>query len=91
MGCQKDISKQIVSAQADYVFGLKGNQSSLHDDVKLYFESEDVTKKEVTRDKGHGRIETREYRLETEIDWLYQKKDWVGVSLVKQYLIGRMA
>ena len=82
MGCQKDIAKQIVKAEADYVFGLKGNQSSLHDDVKLYFETETVKTTTITREKGHGRIETREYRLETEIDWLHQKPKWAGLNAI---------
>ena len=82
MGCQKEIAKQITDAEADYVFGLKGNQSSLHDDVRLYFETERATQKMVTHDKGHGRIETREYSLETEIDWLSQKPDWVGLKAI---------
>lgn len=82
MGCQKDIAKKIVKAEADYVFGLKGNQESLNDDVRLYFETENVTKKTVTYDKAHGRIETREYFLETEIDWLYQKSVWAGLNAI---------
>jgi predicted transposase YbfD/YdcC len=82
MGCQKNIAKKITEAQADYVFGLKGNQSSLHDDVKLYFENENAMEKIVVRDKGHGRIETRTYFLETEIDWLHQKPDWVGLNAI---------
>jgi predicted transposase YbfD/YdcC len=81
-GCQKKIAKQITEAEADYVFGLKGNQESLNDDVRLYFETEDVAKKIVTHDKGHGRIETREYYLETEIDWLYQKPKWAGLKAI---------
>lgn len=82
MGCQKDIAEKIVEAGADYVFGLKGNQTSLHDDVKLYFENEVVSEKIVTHDKGHGRIETREYWLETEIDWLEQKPVWAGLNAI---------
>lgn len=82
MGCQKGIAEKIAGAEADYVFGLKGNQTSLHDDVKLYFENEDVTEKTVTHDKGHGRVETREYALETEIGWLPQKLDWVGLNAI---------
>ena len=39
MGCQKKIAKQIVEKGGDYVLSLKGNQGSLHDDVKTYFES----------------------------------------------------
>ena len=80
MGCQKDIAKKIIDAQADYVLGLKGNQESLHDDVKFYFEEEKVSKTAITREKDHGRIETREYFLETAIDWLPQKSDWAGLS-----------
>jgi len=82
MGCQKEIAKQITTSQADYVFGLKGNQSNLHDDVKLYFENENNTQMVVTRDKGHGRIETREYHLETGLDWLCHKPEWAGLAAI---------
>lgn len=82
MGCQKEIAKQITKAEAEYVFGLKGNQSRLHDDVKLYFETEKVKQRAVTHNKGHGRIETREYFLETEIDWMFQKRDWAGLTAI---------
>ena len=82
MGCQKDIAKKIVKADADYVFGLKGNHGNLNDDVTFYFENEDVKEKVVTHDKGHGRIETREYFLETTLDWLSQRSDWAGLNAI---------
>jgi predicted transposase YbfD/YdcC len=34
MGCQYKIANQIVSAGADYVFSLKGNQEIFYDDLK---------------------------------------------------------
>jgi len=37
MGCQKKIAAKIIAQKADYVFGLKGNQGSLRDDVELLF------------------------------------------------------
>lgn len=82
MGCQKDIAQKIAETKSDYVFGLKGNQGGLHDDVKLYFDHAKVEKKTVTKEKGHGRIEAREYRLETEIDWLLQKPDWAQLNAI---------
>jgi len=82
MSCQKEITKKITEKKADYVLGLKGNQSSLCDDVKLYFDNIEVTEKTVTKEKGHGRIETREYFLETDIDWLPQKPLWSGLSAI---------
>jgi predicted transposase YbfD/YdcC len=42
MGVQKDIVKKIRQKRADYVLALKGNQGTLHDDVKLYFEDEEL-------------------------------------------------
>ena len=39
MSCQKKIVEQIQNGGADYVIGLKGNQSALLENVSLYFES----------------------------------------------------
>jgi len=80
MSCQKDIAERITDKQADYVLGLKSNQPNLHDDVKLYFDSFEGSQKITTKEKGHGRIETREYYLETDIDWLWQKAKWPGLN-----------
>ena len=82
MGCQKEIAKSIIEKEADYVFGLKGNQTSLNEDVRLYFETEKVDNTKTTLDKGHGRIERRIYTLETDIDWLFQKPDWCGLQAI---------
>jgi len=88
MGCQKDIAKKIINeCESDYVFGLKGNQGTLHDDVTMYFETlskkERVAEKsEIKKDMGHGRIEIREYYLETDIDWLHQKPEWAGLNAI---------
>ena len=77
MSCQKVIVKKITEKNADYVIGLKGNQETLRNDVELYFKdfTQDCEKTE-TKEKGHGRIERREYFLETDIDWLEQRPDW---------------
>ena len=58
----------------------------MHDDVKLYFENEIVKNHKQTLDLDHGRIEKREYFLETEIDWLYGKENWKnlrGIGMVR--------
>lgn len=66
MGCQKAIARQLTDQGAHYVFGLKGNQGTLHAQVKRLFE---VTAWEhyaefdnwgsVTKNAGHGRVERR--------------------------------
>ena len=79
MGCQKKIAAKIIENQADYVLGLKGNQPELLDDVKFYFDNECTSNTSQT-EKDHGRIEQRTYYLETQIDWLSQRSEWVGLN-----------
>jgi predicted transposase YbfD/YdcC len=81
MSCQKVICGKIVAGKADFVIGLKENQPSLLDDVRLYFEEfETETDKTATLEKDHGRIERRRYYLETNIEWLEQKPLWCGLN-----------
>lgn len=72
MGCQYAIADLIVKKEGDYIFSLKGNQGNLVDDVRDYFESSHLIKPKsyVDYDKGHGRIETRECIVVTDIKWL---------------------
>jgi predicted transposase YbfD/YdcC len=90
MGCQKKIAQQIIGGGGDYVFNLKGNHSSLHDDVRLFIESYVDEKKlanlsfdkhEVV-DGDHGRVEVRRYWITEDIAWLTQMKDWCGLKSI---------
>jgi predicted transposase YbfD/YdcC len=36
MGCQRSIAQKTLDKKTDYLFSLKGNQSSLRDDVELF-------------------------------------------------------
>ena len=91
MSCQKTIVEKITERGADYTIGLKLNQSGLFNDVKDYFDVFEKESKTIrTNEKGHGRIETREYYLTTDISWLEQKNDWLGlnsIGMVKSYVI----
>lgn len=89
MGCQKEIVKQIVSQEADYLISLKGNQGNLHKDVADYFTwAEKIKFREIefdyfeTVEKGHGRIETRRCFVTEDIDWLENKEDWAGLKSI---------
>lgn len=82
MGTQTKIAKIIIEKNADYCLALKENHSDLHDDVKFYFENQPVETRTTIREKGHGRIEKREYFLETEIDWLAQKDAWKELAAI---------
>jgi predicted transposase YbfD/YdcC len=85
IGCQHDIVTKICQKKADYVIALKGNQKNLHKAVSEHFlynpVSDKSTKKNVY-EYGHGRVEQREYWLETDIKWLSQRAKWKGLKSV---------
>lgn len=87
MGCQKKIASQIVAKDGDYILGLKGNQSSLFDDVKHFFEDKELLKDTVyyeEADGGHGRVEIRKCTVTDKIDWLKERHKWDGLkSIIK--------
>lgn len=95
MGTQKEIAKKIVKEKkADYVLALKGNQGNIHDAVSGYFE--DALKEKFagvdhecykTVEKGHGRIEKRNYYLLTDLSWLPERKAWYGLAGVGMVVI----
>jgi predicted transposase YbfD/YdcC len=82
MGCQKEIARKLDEQGADYVFSLKGNQTNLHKDVCLYFETEQIQNVKTTLDQGHGRIERRIYALVSDIGWLVQAPEWSGLKAI---------
>lgn len=85
MGTQTEIVSQIKRKRGDYVLGLKGNQGTLHDDVKTYFGDKVLLKAcayTSTTEKARGGIEKREYWQTTDIGWLPQLKDWAGLKSI---------
>jgi predicted transposase YbfD/YdcC len=66
MGCQKDIAQAIMDKGAHYVLGLKGNQGTLSQRVKDFFDQTQWRNYEDfanwgarTQESGHDRIDTR--------------------------------
>lgn len=86
MGCQTKIAEKIIEKGGAYVFGLKGNQSTLHEDVKLLFAGKLAginVRSTSTVDKGHGRIETRTCTVTEDIDWLKEAHPkWKGLRSI---------
>lgn len=38
MGCQKQIAREIIESDADYVLALKGNQSTAHEEIRAFLD-----------------------------------------------------
>ena len=85
MGCQVKVAADIIDRGADYMLSLKGNQGTLHDDVRTFFESAETSPPIgfESVDGGHGRIETRSVRASSDIDWLKDRHpDWKGLDSI---------
>ncbi|HZY42762.1 MAG TPA: ISAs1 family transposase [Anaerolineae bacterium] len=86
MGCQRNIAEKILDKKADYVLALKGNQSTLREDVEVFaaeqkangFKDTKVSRHQ-TVDGDHGRIETRTYTAIHDVAWLVERHDWPGL------------
>jgi len=86
MGCQHAIADKILDKGADYLLALKGNQSQLHDDVKLAFEKRYKKGKYISCeevDGGHGRVEIRNCAVTKDIGWLTERHpQWKGLCSI---------
>jgi predicted transposase YbfD/YdcC len=84
LNCQREIARQIIDQGGDYAMALKGNQGTLHDDVRLFLEDPrtEVTVSEPVVDGDHGRIETRTVAIATDIGWLNEQHQWPGLKAV---------
>lgn len=89
MGCQRKIAGKIIDKKADYVLALKGNRTSLHDDVELFVKEQKARgfqdagiDRHTSVDDGHGRIETRTTTVIDEIAWLQDGHGWPGLKSI---------
>ena len=89
MGCQRDIAQKVIDKKADYVLALKGNQSSLREDVELFAVEQkakgftDTTiSQDTTIDGDHGRTETRTTTVIHDVGWLQERHAWPGLKAV---------
>ena len=90
MGTQTEIAKEIIEKGGDYVLALKENQPTLLDDIRVFMENDVLTQKKSvlkaanqyakTCEKNHGRIETRECFLISDLSWLEGRERWAGLQ-----------
>lgn len=86
MGCQRAIVSEIVARGAGYVISLKGNQTTMHDEVREYFAwAEKQSYRDVPHtffesvEKDHGRIETRRCWCTSDVEWFADRQKWAGL------------
>jgi predicted transposase YbfD/YdcC len=85
MHCQKDTCRAIIGKGGDYVFGLKGNQGLLYEEVREFVRDEaspEFMETFTTIEKSGGRGEKRICKKIPDISRLHSGKEWVGLQSV---------
>lgn len=89
MGCQKEITRDIVVGGGDFVIAVKDNQPKLHAAIGTYFEEqlerdlEDLRyRSNETRDIGHGRVDERSYYLSRIPQHFPLKEEWPWIRAI---------
>ena len=85
MHAQRGTAAAIVARGGDHALAPKGNQGTLHEDVKLYLDDparreEFLSHQEVG--KGHGRVERRGATVCHDVGWLLERHDWPGLAAI---------
>jgi len=83
--CQKDTAKAVVEGEADYLLSVKDNQASLKKDIEDYIHADSLRKTMdifTSHEKSRDRIEKRTAFSTYDVDWLYGKEEWAGLSCI---------
>jgi predicted transposase YbfD/YdcC len=90
LNCQRAVAEQVLRRGGDYVLALKGNQGTLHDDVRTFLDDPATPLACHTEtDAGHGRIEIRHARVSHDVAWLQQHHAWPGLAALGKVVARR--
>jgi len=80
MGCQKEIAKEIIDKEANYILGLKGNQGNLLQQTEDSFRFLEAKSIDHNIDVGHGRVEQRKCSVIDDLSMIEKKDDWKNLK-----------
>jgi predicted transposase YbfD/YdcC len=85
--CQKETIATITHQKAHYTIAVKANQEHLYEDIVATFarlREQDTPSLQTDRtcEKGHGRIETRQYWVTNQIDTLRTASAWAALQTI---------
>ena len=88
LNTQKETIEYIFNNDGYYVAPIKGNHKTLYEELSDYFNDEEFfnkVKKEnyiKTIEKRNGDAEIRKYGFTNDIEWIYNKSEWLGLKSV---------
>ena len=80
IGTQTKIAQAILDRGGDYLFAVKDNQPTWHDDIKRYLDdpAAAIHSRFETTDGDHGRIEVRRHLVSHDVTWLTSARRFPG-------------
>lgn len=84
LNCQRTIAKQIIDQGGNYALALKGNQRSLHTDVRDFLDDPATPTQSsgLLIEADHGRVETRIAIISDDVSWLEENHNWPGLKAI---------
>jgi predicted transposase YbfD/YdcC len=84
LNCQRAIARQIIDQGGDYALALKGNQGSLHADIRDFLDdpASPTQSSGPLVEADHGRIETRIASISDDVAWLEESHRWPGLAAI---------
>src|SRR5262245_31597074 len=89
MGAQKEIAKDILAKEADYILALKGNQGNLHAQTVEFFKDAGTDRFEgvshtyhETQEEAHGRREVRRLWSSHDLSTIPEASKWPSLKSV---------
>lgn len=82
MGCHTHIAEKIVNKNANYVIGVKANQKFLMQGIIDSFRFMPSVSEHQTLDGNHGRIETRNYSVISDLSMIQKAGTWPGLQSI---------
>jgi predicted transposase YbfD/YdcC len=81
---QRETAQVLRDQGADYILALKDNQGTLYEDARTLLDSSglSVPDRAQTVEADHGRLETREAHLVTDLAWLQEQHRWPGLACI---------
>ena len=85
LNTQEKTIEYIVKNKGDYVAPVKANQGNLYEDIKAYFDIDELKNNSnyySEKEKSHSQIEIRNYYLISDIEWISNKKKWKNLTSI---------
>lgn len=88
LNTQEKTIKAIADKHGNYVAAVKGNQKILYEDIKSYFDDNELYNKAMNEsfyaetEKAHNQIEKRTYIMTSDIEWLTNKEKWINLKSI---------